>query len=95
MHAHARVAGQDADGVGRFRTSLGVDGGVREATRAGHMHPGQLACPPAPGLVMVQYRRPPQRGHERRLHRLAGLCCLLDPVHQGAARQVRAEQIGR
>src|SRR5260221_8500069 len=60
VNADADIVGQDANGVGRLAPPLGVHGVVGEALRAGHMHPGQFACPPYPGPSICQ-NRPPRK----------------------------------
>jgi hypothetical protein len=61
MHAHPRIARQDANRVGRLAAALGMDGVVRQSGGARHMCPRQLARSTDPGLIAVQHRRLAQR----------------------------------
>jgi len=94
VHAHPPVAGQDADGSGRLRAPLGLDGRVGQPRRARHMRPRQLARPPYAGLVDVPHRRasprrldPPLDGPQRRGP-------LPHPARERAHGDPRAREVG-
>jgi hypothetical protein len=73
-----------------------VDGIVREPTGAGDMGPGQLPAAAAAhaGLVAVQHGRAPQRGLDRRLHRLDDASSLLHPGNEASpSSKPHAEQV--
>ncbi len=93
VDADARVGWQDADGVGRFATALRMDGVVGEPGRAGDVRPGEVAAVAHAGLVTVQHRHPAQRCLDRVLDGRQRRGRRPHPHHQGAARQVHAEQV--
>jgi hypothetical protein len=70
MQTHAREVRQDADGSGSFVPTPGVDGVVREPTRARHLRPRQSPASADAGLVVMHHRRLAQRRLDLLLHRL-------------------------
>jgi len=90
MHAHAMIGREDADGVGRFVSTLGVDGVVGQPSGTRHVRPRQLACSAHPRLVVMQHRRVGKRDFDLLLDRLQGMRRLLDPAHHCPARQAHA-----
>ncbi len=94
MQADPGVLRQDADGVGRLRAPLGVDGVVRQPRGACHVRPGQDARASHARLIAVQDRRLLQRRLDGGFDRLQRRGPLLHPLDEGPQRELHPQQIG-
>jgi hypothetical protein len=95
MDADSAKAWQNADGIRRLRSALGVNGVVRQPSGAGHLHPGESPASAHAGLVVVQDRCPHERRLDRGIHWLQEACRLLHPADQRATSQPHALQVGQ
>src|SRR5262249_25068034 len=95
VDAHTSELRQDANRLGRLMAALGMDRKVRQPARARDMRPGQGPCPAHAGLVAMQDGYLRQRQFNLRLHWLQGRRRPAHPLHQGAQRERRAEEIGQ